>query len=89
MSNHLHVVVQVIPQVVDAWSDEEIATRWLRVFPVAGDDPGVAALRREQLLGDAPRLRVIRARLGDLSWLMRCLAEPIARCANLLAAVQN
>jgi hypothetical protein len=82
MSNHLHVVVQVVPEVVDAWSDEEIATRWLRVFPVAGDDPGVAALRREQLLGDAPRLRVIRARLGDLSWLMRCLAEPIARRAN-------
>ena len=27
-------------------------------------------------------MQVLRARLSDLSWLMRCLAEPIARRAN-------
>jgi hypothetical protein len=30
----------------------------------------------------APYLTELRRRLGDLSWLMRCLAEPIARRAN-------
>jgi hypothetical protein len=82
MSNHLHVVLQVIPELVEAWSDEEIVTRWLRVFPVSSDDPCATALRREQLLANAVRLRAIRARLGNLSWFMRCLAEPIARRAN-------
>jgi hypothetical protein len=82
MSNHLHVVVQVVPEVVEAWSDEEIVTRWLRVFPVSSDDPGAIALRREQLLTDAVHLRAIRARLSNLSWFMRCLAEPVARRAN-------
>lgn len=33
-------------------------------------------------MNDTARLAVIRQRLGDLSWLMKCLAEPIARRAN-------
>lgn len=35
-----------------------------------------------RLTVDPARLLVIRRRLADLSWLMRCLAEPIARRAN-------
>lgn len=35
------------------------------------------------MLDDAPYLTELRRRLGDLSWLMRCLAEPIARRANV------
>ena len=35
------------------------------------------------LLDDPDRLAVLRDRLGDLSWYMRCLNEPIARRANL------
>jgi REP element-mobilizing transposase RayT len=82
MSNHVHVVMEVTPDIVEAWTDEEVATRWLRVFPPSSDDPGAAALKREQLLADTSRLCVIRARLCDLSWFMRCLAEPVARRAN-------
>ena len=40
--------------------------------------PSVAAL-----LDDPDRIGVLRDRLGDLSWYMRCLNEPIARRANL------
>ena len=29
MSNHLHVVVEVIPQAAENWSAEEVAARWL------------------------------------------------------------
>jgi len=33
MSNHLHVVVEVIPQVAAAWSADEVAARWCRLYP--------------------------------------------------------
>ncbi len=33
MSNHLHVILRVRPDIVKLWSDEEVATRWLRLFP--------------------------------------------------------
>ena len=31
MTNHLHVVVQVIPQAAAAWSTDEVAARWCRL----------------------------------------------------------
>ena len=34
VSNHLHVVVQVDPAVAADWSAEEVAQRWVRLFPV-------------------------------------------------------
>jgi hypothetical protein len=82
MSNHLHVVVQVIPDVVESWSDDEVITRWLRVFQVSNGDPDAILRMREKLLADPMELCERRARLGNLSWFMRCLAEPIARRAN-------
>ncbi|MGY6553041.1 MAG: transposase [Wenzhouxiangella sp.] len=35
MSNHFHIVMSVDPNEAAAWSDEEVARRWLRVFPGA------------------------------------------------------
>lgn len=80
MSNHLHVVVQISPAAVSAWSDDDVATRWVRLFPPATDD--AIQLKRQRILTDPTRLSVVRSRLGNLSWFMRCLAEPIARRAN-------
>ena len=34
MSNHLHVVVQVIPQAAAAWSTDEVVARWLRLLDI-------------------------------------------------------
>jgi REP element-mobilizing transposase RayT len=79
MSNHLHVVVEVRPQLAAGWSAEEVATRWCRLYPRQYQD---AKSRSEVLAGNAERIDVLRARLGDLSWFMRRLAEPIARRAN-------
>ena len=39
MSNHLHVVVQVIPQAAAAWSTDEIAARWLLDISVHEQPP--------------------------------------------------
>ncbi|HSX59226.1 MAG TPA: hypothetical protein VLF18_03400 [Tahibacter sp.] len=82
MSNHLHIVLQVVPDVVAAWSDEEVAARWVRIYPPARGDAAAVELKRQQLAADPGRIEVIRSRLGNLSWFMRCLAEPIARRAN-------
>ena len=35
MSNHAHIVLFVDPDEAQAWSDEEVARRWLAVFPGA------------------------------------------------------
>ena len=81
MSNHYHITANYTPQERFELDDEEVARRWLRLYPPKRPDdlePGVAAL-----LDDPDRIKVLRDRLGDLSWYMRCLNEPIARRANL------
>jgi REP element-mobilizing transposase RayT len=90
MSNHIHVVLRVRPVVVRRWSDEEIAERWLTLFPrrVTPQREGpldAEALRKAalaEILADDGRVQELRARLGSVSWFMRCLNEPIARRAN-------
>jgi hypothetical protein len=82
MSNHLHLVLDIDPFAAAAWSDDEIADRWVRLFPPRQDSEDAIAHKRQRLLGDRARLSVIRRRLGSLSWFMRCLVEPIARRAN-------
>jgi REP element-mobilizing transposase RayT len=85
MSNHLHVVLYVDPIAAEAWSAEEVAERWVRLFPVRIDgviDPEACRLRQQALSGNAERIAELRQRLGSVSWFMRCLSEPIARRAN-------
>src|ERR1041385_413337 len=40
MSNHLHVVLRNRPDVVKDWSDEEVARRWWRLFPLRRSETG-------------------------------------------------
>jgi hypothetical protein len=82
MSNHLHVVVHIDPTHVCTWDDEAVVERWLTLFPPRNDNHDAREQKRLRILQDAPYLNEVRRRLGDLSWLMRCLAEPIARRAN-------
>jgi len=85
MSNHFHIVLSVDPNEAAAWSDEDVARRWLRVFPGAmsqTDDSQQKEWIALALLGNPERLKDIRARLSSLSWFMRALNEPIARWAN-------
>jgi len=35
VSNHTHIVLSVDPQAVSGWTNEQVADRWLRVFPGA------------------------------------------------------
>ena len=85
MSNHTHIVLSVDPNTALAWSDEEVADRWLQLFPGAlarADSEAQRQRIRYGLLSTPDRLNVLRKRLGSLSWFMRALNEPIARMAN-------
>jgi len=86
MSNHIHVILRNRPDVVQNWSDNEVARRWWNVFPKRRDREGHPQEPTDfELLAitfDAERFGEIRQRLSDVSWFMRCLVEPIARSAN-------
>jgi hypothetical protein len=86
LSNHFHLVLRNRPDVVATWSDTEVARRWLRLCPLRKERDGQPAEPTDAEL-DAirrvpARLAEIRRRLSDVSWLMRFIAEPIARRAN-------
>jgi len=86
MGNHLHVIVRTRPDVAAAWSADEVAARWWRLFPRRRDEDGQPAEPEPHelniLMADPMVAAERRRRLGSLSWLMRCLCEPIARRAN-------
>jgi REP element-mobilizing transposase RayT len=85
MSNHVHVVLRIDPTTAATWTDEEVAMRWVRLFPATLDgEPDEAGCRTKEqtLMGNADRLRTCRQRLGSLAWFMKALNEPIARRAN-------
>jgi len=86
MSNHIHALLRTRPDVVDTWSNEEVARRWWRLFPKRRDEQGnpaePEAHELRMLTADEDVLAERRRRLANLSWFMRCLSEPIARRAN-------
>ena len=85
MSNHYHLVVRINRKMAEQWSDEEVIERWDRLYSL----PRVIEnYRSRQLTGPAAEHKVrqcvdlLRQRLGELSWFMRSLNEPLARQAN-------
>jgi hypothetical protein len=85
MSNHLHLVIRNRPDLAKSWTAEEVALRWCSLFPKRNahgiaEVPGEEAIK--SFVGDSARVEICRERLGDISWFMRCLNEPIARRAN-------
>jgi putative transposase len=85
MHNHYHLVVYCDPKAPVAWSDMEVAERWLKVFPGKLNDPKFATqrnLRLQAIVSDQELLAKYRRRLGNLSWLMRRINEPLAKQSN-------
>ncbi len=86
MANHYHTILRLRPDIVDSWSDWEVATRWLKLFPLHRTLDGTAAPPTDQdirALTDQPeRIALLRKRLCSLSWFMGRLNEFIARAAN-------
>ncbi len=66
-------------------NDEEIARRWLRLFPGRRLEDFLGEPTKQDIanaIGNAKKIAEWRKRLSDISWFMRALAEPIARKAN-------
>lgn len=87
MDNHLHVVLRIRPDLVDEWTDEEIARRWMTVCPGKREkDSAVPEPPTEEqieaMLADKEKVAKCRKRLCSLSWYMRLLKENISRRAN-------
>ncbi|WP_372634915.1 transposase [Alcanivorax jadensis] len=84
MSNHYHVVVRLNQKQAQAWSDTEVAERWMRLFSgplivkrwLSGQSADGEALKALEIVGQW------RERLYDLGWFMKCLNEYLARRAN-------
>jgi REP element-mobilizing transposase RayT len=86
MENHYHLILRTRPDLVLLWSDYEVASRWLTLFPLLRMPRGPALPPlQEQIsaLASCPdRIAVLRRRLSSLSWFMGRLNEHIARRAN-------
>jgi len=85
MRNHYHLVVYSDPLAPQRWSDFEVAERWLKLYPGKLNNPKFRLqreLRLKAIVDDKARLAEYRSRLGSISWLMRCINEPIAKHSN-------
>jgi len=85
MGNHLHLLVRLDPATADDWSNEEVARRWLAVYPPRTanlNKPKIVKMLVEEILNDEKLVAKYRQRLADLGWFMKALKEPLARMAN-------
>jgi hypothetical protein len=86
METHHHTILRTRPDIVAQWSDREVATRWLTLFPHYYCKKDSAEPPREQqisaLANNRARIAELRKRLSSLSWFMGRLNEFIARAAN-------
>ena len=60
-------------------SDKQIATRWCQLFPRKNES---RERRIKVLCEDKDKISLYRHRVCDVSWLMRCLNEGLARLSN-------
>ena len=86
LATHYHLILRTRPDLVALWSDREVASRWLTLFPRRRDPQGNPMAPEEKdirALADQPgRIAELRRRLSSLSWFMGQLNEFIARAAN-------
>ena len=75
MDNHLHLILRNRPDLVSAWSEEEVARRWWKLCPQRRTRDGEPAepqdLELRIWLNDPDKMRQLRDRLSDISWFMK------------------
>jgi REP element-mobilizing transposase RayT len=85
MDNHLHVLVRLDPTRSKDWDAEQVARRWIELYPPSEldlEDEKTLVACVAQLAKDKKKIEQLRARLGNLGWFMKALKEPLARMAN-------
>jgi REP element-mobilizing transposase RayT len=83
MSNHMHLALHFDPAWVEAWTDQEVAERWNRLFPRAKMTEQQQAERIKAWLTQDGKIANMRERLASVSEFMKYLSQPIARRANI------
>jgi len=86
MSNHFHTILRNRPDIVESWSDEQVARKWWMLCPARKNKDGSPAEPTEQelkeLRANRRKLKEKRRRLSSISWFMRFLCERIAKESN-------
>jgi putative transposase len=86
LANHFHTILHTLPNLVDGWSDREVATRWLTLCPKRHrnkpNSPSPLQQDIRALVNSPRRIATLRLRLSSISWFMAQLDEFIARAAN-------
>jgi len=90
LSNHLHILLGIRPDIAASWSDEEVIRRYLTLWPckwrrrILGIPVNAPPTPEEieAVLQTPGRVGLLRERMSSLSWFMAKLKEPIARRAN-------
>ena len=85
MSNHYHIVIKLQPEQAEEWDNNVIVDRWMNIYkgPLllqrykAGE-----SLSAAEYATVSDIIQVLKQRLTNISWFMKCLNEPIARQAN-------
>ncbi len=86
MSNHLHLMLRNRPDLVAAWSDAEVATRWLQLYPKRRNKDGQPEKPRADEIAtivDDPGLVALYRQIGQARESTR---NPVA--ARLVAVCQ-
>jgi hypothetical protein len=87
MSNHLHLLLRIRPDIAAARSDEEVARRWWQLHPGRHHDDGTPAEPEPAeialLLADAEALAKRRRQLSSLSCFM---GAHLARCPTFFSS---
>jgi hypothetical protein len=86
METHHHNILRTRPDIAAGWSDQEVAIRWLTLYPRRHTKKSPVLPSTEgdisALVSCPERIAVLRKRLSNLSWFMGRLNEHIARAAN-------
>ena len=81
LGNHFHVIVRNRRNIVDGWSDREVARRWSMVCSARkaarGQPEEPTEAKLDAIRNDPQRLAEIRLRLRHISWFMGMVAERI------------
>lgn len=87
LSNHFHLVLVNLPELVDQWSDREVLLRAQQAYPHRFLSMGIKGPpddeQMKNLLRDRRLIKEMRERLSDISWMMRMLKQRFAREVNI------
>jgi hypothetical protein len=87
LANHIHLVLRTRPDVVETWTDEEVARRMMTVYRLvkSKDGESIREVTDDEVaseISDPERVVVLRKRLSSLSNFMQALCEHVALRAN-------